>query len=532
MNRTNFTDSSKNNKSIASIIEAAKRKWQTADNFYRERDNRTALEIKNLEFYAVQPIEIWLDPLHSDSPALQEIMLLICNLTARWARNIVVRFSADTALTANLRRDGFELLTERILYEMKTADPFSDFSVLDYDAQNDRKTLRIFIGSWSDISAVEPVITPEDYFIDASGWSVFGKRGSSFGLYVQENTSVPTTALSAALGAADLFKRAVGHTRDEWMPDNFVWNVWEQKFSDDEFAVYAARKRKNIKYPIMRDLDLGRTLLAGVGAIGSALVYLIDFMNLTGEMVFLDRDRVETSNLNRSPLFNILHELGNWEKIRIGADYLNRHNIKISERLGTWQEYAAQIAREPFDQWISLTNEDGAWAIVPFLLPPVILHGTTTSGWGFGAGRHLPRREDCTLCRMPRPETKFRGLCAQGEIPNNEVATKSVATASASLPFLSAASAALLLAEIIKLGVSVNNSQLAREISESGNEISADLRFGLFTVMHLKRLSNKTCHGCRASITQKWLELGGRSRYRFLSDVDRKLHSDLGLKAA
>jgi hypothetical protein len=310
------------------------------------------------------------------------------------------------------------------------------------------------------------------------------------------------------------------------MPDNFVWNVWEQRFSDTEFATFSARTQEKNTYPVSRDLDLGRTLLAGVGAIGSALVYLMDFMNLSGELVFLDRDRVDTSNLNRSPLFNVGHAVENREKTRIAAGYLTRHPLDMNEVSGTWHEHAARIALEQFDQWISLTNEDGAWAIVPFLLPPVVLHGTTTSGWGFGTGRHIPRREDCTLCRMPRPEIKFRAVCAQGEISNNEANAQSL-TAMASLPFLSVASAALLLAEVIKLAVSVTNPQIAEVLTEGSNEIAADLRFGLFTVTQLKRASNPSCRGCQASAANKWVELGGRSRYRNLSTINLKQTSEL-----
>lgn len=530
MKRTNFTSIDHADNRDAAMLKTATRKWRSSEEFYRERDNRTAIQIENLEFYAARPIEIWLDPLVSNSQALQEIALLLCNLTARWARRIVVRFSASVGLTKNLQRDGFRLLAERILFEIKAADPFGDFTVLDYAAPVDRSRqnpLRAFVGAWSDVFVIEPEVMPDDYFIDASGWSVFGRRGGGFRRSMQQETSVPAAALAASLAAADLFKRAVGHAREEWMPDNFVWNIWEQKFSDAKLAVSAARTEKNIKYPVSRDLDLGRTLLAGVGAIGSALVYLMDFTDLSGELVVLDRDRVETSNLNRSPLFNVLHAVENWEKTKIAADYLSRHRIKLSERKGTWQEHAAQIAREPFDQWISLTNEDGAWATVPYLLPPVVLHGTTTSGWGFGTGRHLPRREDCTLCRMPRPEIKFRALCAQGEIPNGNADAPTVAIATASLPFLSVASAALLLAEIIKLNISLNYFHLAEAISEAGNEIAVDLRFGLFAVTTLKRVHNESCRGCRASASEKWLEFGGRSRYRFLSETSEKKRSEL-----
>jgi len=130
---------------------------------------------------------------------------------------------------------------------------------------------------------------------------------------------------------------------------------------------------------------------------------------------------------------------------------------------------------------------------------------------------------------MPRPKIKFRGVCAQGEISNSD-ANAQTNNATASLPFLSAASAALLLAETIKLSVSLSHPHLADAISRDGNEIAADLRFGLFAVTPLKRLHNESCRGCRASETEKWLELGGRSRYRFLSEV--KVKERLELRAA
>lgn len=122
--------------------------------------------------------------------------------------------------------------------------------------------------------------------------------------------------------------------------------------------------------------------------------------------------------------------------------------------------------------WVSLTNEDGAWAAVPFQLPPVVLHGTTTSGWGFSAGRHIPRQEDCTLCRLPRPIAEFRGPCAEGEIG----AEPTGPPVRASLPFLSAASAALVLAEMLKLCVGGKSATDAATILHLPNDTAADLR--------------------------------------------------------
>jgi hypothetical protein len=252
-------------------------------------------------------------------------------------------------------------------------------------------------------------------------------------------------------------------------------------------------------------LDFRRTLLAGVGAIGSAFLYLADMVPLHGKLTLLDRDTVETSNLNRSPLFLAHHAVSGVEKTQAARDYLSHHGIAIQTVTGTWNEHGTALSQHPFDVWISLTNEDGAWAELPSYLPPVVVQATTTSGWGMGAGRHIPRLEDCTLCRLPRPESIFRGPCAEGDISPEEKRMP----VRAALPFLSTGAAALLLAEYLKLG--------AASMASAPNEISADLRYGLPAVITAGRTHNPTCRGCAALRSKLWSKFGGRGRFAYLS---------------
>jgi hypothetical protein len=244
-----------------------------------------------------------------------------------------------------------------------------------------------------------------------------------------------------------------------------------------------------------------------VGAIGSAFLYLADLGVMRGEVTLLDRDGVDTTNLNRSPQFNVLHALNAAMKTAVGADYMRGRGVSVAVRNGTWREHAAAIGAEPFDVWISLTNEDSAWAELPFELPPVVLHATTTSGWGFGAGRHIPRREDCTLCRMPRPTAEFRGPCAEGAI---EEARPDIR---ASLPFLSTAAAALLLATYMQMDAAGG----AGEAKTLANDVSVDLGVGLRALIALNRGPTDGCRGCRATRSRAWMERGGRGVFAGLS---------------
>lgn len=486
------------------VTREIRRRWATPAQFYRERDNRTMLEVQNLSQYADRPVEIHVDPREAHQVAVQQMSLLACNLTARWAKRVRVVAPLDVTLDERLRRNGYGTLDERIMDEMHGADPFGDFQLAPVaEAQRSGETespLRLLIGSWLEPAEAGIKITADDYIVSAGGWSVFGRRGSGLSDGIASLPAItPAAGLAASLGAADLFKRAVGHPREQWLPD-FAWCLWAHRLTG-QIPGHVER------HGVSHDVDFGQTLLAGVGAIGSALVYLLDMMRLQGQLTLLDRDRVELSNLNRSPLFDVSHVLADNLKTEVSARYLERHDLELRLINGTWHEHAARIVSEPYDVWISFTNEDGAWAEVPFQLPPVVLHGTTTSGWGFSAGRHIPRREDCTLCRMPRPAAEFRGPCAEGEIEPVEVS----APVRASLPFLSAASAALVLAELVKL-----SSPASIRLP---NDVSADLRYGLPALMSLTRLSNPVCRGCRASFSTRWADRGGRGRYRSYSEA-------------
>jgi hypothetical protein len=475
-------------------------RWPSADAFYAERDDRTVRVIKDLYAYVDRRIEVVVDPAFADDATVQRITLVAANLTARWGRHVRVVMPSDAPLHADLRRDELTTLAERVRREMVMADPFGDFTVANASRSASEGPLRLFIGPWIERPAV---VGSEDYFVHAYGWIAMARRADVMPRLSDSDVTAGTVAaagLAGALGAADLFKRAVGHGRSSWMP-TFSWDTWSSKLRLGASAWSFIEKR-----PAPATLELERALLAGVGAIGSAFIYLADMMPIAGILTLLDRDNIEITNLNRSPLFNVLHALDESLKTDAAAAYVMRHGLQVTRVQGMWRQHAPELGAIPFDVWISLTNEDGAWAEVPFQLPPLVLHGTTTSGWGFGAGRHIPRVEDCTLCRMPRPATEFRGPCAEGEI----APTGDGDAVRASLPFLSTASAALLLAFCLQL-------QWGAQAGELPNDVSADIGVGLPAVVALTRGPTGGCRGCRALQSAAWLRRGGRGRFAGLS---------------
>jgi hypothetical protein len=487
-------------------------RWQSAEDFYAERDDRTRRGVGEVAVFAIRPIEIWVDPVAAGEVTVQRIALVAANLTARWARRVRVVLPDNGALATPLRRDGATTLKGRLHSEMTLADPFGHW-ILGARAESSERTtgaepLRLFVGPWSAESGAAAGAAPsaDDYRVDARSWSALGVRGE--GDVAQKSgvapATVPAAALAGALGAADLFKRAAGHSAAHWMP-TFVWDTWTHTLTHGPHA-----SANIVDRHVPTVIDLGRTLLAGAGAIGSAFVYLADLAPLTGALTLFDRDRIEVTNLNRSPAFTVLHALDQPEKPYAMAAYLAGRGIAVIPVTGVWREKAAEFAAEPFDVWVSLTNEDGAWAEVPFALPPVVLHGTTTSGWGFGVGRHVPRLEDCTLCRMPRPQAEFRGPCAEGDVNPATGERADREAPRASLPFLSVAAAALLLAERMKLDFGTDTLTLP-------NDVAADLGVGLPAVVALLRRPSSGCRGCRASQSGAWAARLAGGRYDNLS---------------
>jgi len=465
--------------------------WPSPEDFYSARDHRTTLKVPEFLSYVHSRVEIHVDSANAIDLRIQQMALVAANLTARWARNTRV-FVPHVPLVPSLNHFEDEFLDTRILREMLEADPFGHFEIGE-PADSDEEAIRLFIGP-----SHRSGISPTDYSVDVVGWTARGKRGRIAPSQPVRVSAGPAASLAASIGAADLFKRAIGHPMHEWLPD-WQWCTWEHRLVNDHCCCTAPSPDVTTR--------LGEMLLAGVGAIGSSLIYILGLVPAHGRVTVLDRDRVETSNLNRSLLLTAIDAAESRRKIDVAGTYLKLIKLDGDRVHGTWRETGEQLGNRPFDIWVSLTNEDGAWAEVPFQLPPLVLHGTTTSGWGVGFGRHIPRREDCTACRLPRPHADFRGPCSEGEI-----AMEDALPIRASLPFLSSVSASLVAIELMKLQYPAGRSL--------PNAVYADFRVGLPAVIASTLGPTSGCRGCEVAQSPLWVRRRGNSLYANLSLSD------------
>ena len=158
-------------------------RWPSAEAFYAERDDRTRRGVGEIAGFAVQPVEIWIDPFAADDITVQRIALVATNLTARWARRVRVVLPNGVALATPLPRDGTTTLNARLLREMTLADPFGHWTLGPPEEGGGDASgggpLRLFVGPWSAESRAAAGAAPEgdDYRVDARWWSALGVRG-------------------------------------------------------------------------------------------------------------------------------------------------------------------------------------------------------------------------------------------------------------------------------------------------------------------------------------------------------------------
>lgn len=143
--------------------------WDSAEEFYIQRDHRTQLEIESFHKYVHTPIEIHVGEEWASSPTIQQIALTAANLTSRWARRITV-FVPHVRLYGSLDFMGDKWLGARLAREMNEADPFGAFEVKGPTAESGNG-VRLLIGYSKRFQ-----VSGADYCVSADKWMAFGRR--------------------------------------------------------------------------------------------------------------------------------------------------------------------------------------------------------------------------------------------------------------------------------------------------------------------------------------------------------------------
>ena len=390
----------------------------TAEEFYSERDHRTGRVVTSTA-YRETSVRITLAR-DATSFADQVAFFTAVNLTARWCRTLALSAPAaslDARLGTAFGLSGMSLVKAAAALA-RAIDPFAHVSVDPVP----KSPMHLAIGTDT---------PPGAYAILGRGWiAMTGEAVRCDG----DAENPLGAALAACVGVAYLFRSAVGVP----CPGGVRLSLWNLRGGD------AAHDG-----PRLAPAPLGRVLIVGCGAVGSAILYLLPLAGLSCEFDLVDGDRVQIPNLSAAPLFLADHVSD--LKVEIAAEYLQRHGLAAVPH-PVWFDEAVAAGRifvQRPDLVIPAANERDVRRRIQHQAAPFQVYGTTGRNWDASLGRHIPLREDCLACRFPqaRPAGEPTLACGWGTLP---AVPETQTPVTATLPFLPTAAAAMAVAELVK----------------------------------------------------------------------------------
>ena len=193
-------------------------------------------------------------------------------------------------------------------------------------------------------------------------------------------------------------------------------------------------------------LDIGSTWMIGAGAVGSALAWWLQYIDVIGPWTIIDGDLVDETNLNRSLGYfatdaGLAGQSPAYKAVASAALIANAEPFP-----GWWNDYVESDPAAP-DVLLPIANEYEVRPAIAAYGHPAVLHATTSPSWSAELHRHLIALDDCIACRLPEDAPRFQ--CATGPTgtPDDQAANHDAA-----LPFLSGAAGLLLLCGLIQLG--------------------------------------------------------------------------------
>lgn len=409
----------------------------TREEFYARRDDRTAQLVDTAD-YQTAPVLITVADDLAASLAGQVMTLTACNITSRFNRNIDIVVS-DVALKKPLHHPNYPTtLAARVQAEMAAADPFGTFRLRDVPADDVAYEATLAIGNAP--TPTKPVIR-----VTGCGWSVRIQRDAAIEEFTDSSPNPIGPAAAACFGVGELFKTLIGRPAHQ-QPNAFSFDAFT-------LTPNPTGSLHTTDPPLPPSIDLGTVELAGVGSIGSALLYVLDMLPVQAVLALIDHDIVEFENLNRSPIFTAVDaDVGDRSKVGVGERYLTDHEElsvqAFPERYGATQ---AQDRLYP-DIVLPEVDDDRAREDIQYSRPPLMLE-TTTNGTAVNVRRQIPTQEACLLCHFPPEETSYTPACAMANVkpqgavdePENEDDS-----GDAALPFVSCLAGVLLAGELVK----------------------------------------------------------------------------------
>jgi hypothetical protein len=203
---------------------------------------------------------------------------------------------------------------------------------------NPKIAIAVKLGKATDVIVVGKTVPPGDgtvnrYFIGSDGWITRFSRSKPVGSGTSNN---PLGAgVAACLAAANIFRRIFS---DAKLDDELTFSVLDMDIAAE-----------NPRNPVLKDVDIGDTYLAGAGAIGHGFIWgMFGYANLTGKLTLIDHDDIDLFNIQRYALTGSCSE--GEKKVDLAADFLSgREGLQVTKFHGKWEDFVSNL---PEDKWM------------------------------------------------------------------------------------------------------------------------------------------------------------------------------------
>lgn len=235
--------------------------------------------------------------------------------------------------------------------------------------------------------------------------------------------------LAAILGAASAFKAGM-----RFATNPLILSAWNLKSGTDADPGPTG----------IPTIDVGRGLMVGAGAVGSAAMYWLAHWGNESAWTLVDGDVVALDNTNRCLMF--FPDDAGWRNrsssTKVACIAKRMTNVTPVAR---WYDEVNPPTRA-YDTVVVVANERDVRTRVTRRNDPIQLQATTGRSWMSQLHRHILGRDDCVRCRTDDIEAP-RLACGSVRIGNPEDSMGP----DAALPFLSAASGLMLVSQLQRL---------------------------------------------------------------------------------
>ncbi len=392
--------------------------WNS-ERFYRERDRRTEAYIRG-KGRPPRPVDlVWGDEAATSEWGQLSILSTI-NMLARFSRG--GRLQGPDARMLIRSPFGGGWLRDTVETTARAIDPYGKWSLEPLTGSN----FTLGIGQDSE---------PATFYGRADGWAaVVGPTPPTKSSSGPRRADLLGAGLCACLLSANAFKASFGLDQGAFTGRLSLWSSGLDGDPGPELPI---------------ELDLGRVLIAGAGAVASGFAYWSRFLPFRAHWDVVDTDRVELHNTNRSLLF--LPSDAGW-----GGSERAQKAAVLGGFLTDARPFVGRVDQileggQRWDLILVVANDYGARTWIQSSKPALGLAATTGADWTTQSFRYRPGRDRCLVCDFP--ETGSPKLeCATATIRTPDVDDEGDSP-DAALPFLSAAAGLMLVADLAKLSM-------------------------------------------------------------------------------